>query len=91
MTSLPVINKMISSVQGEWCRLEVNDLGIRDKNASEFGDTDAFNEAKEKGLENYVPLKLVKENKNSKPWFGKQCTDALQIRNSSHLLLTSMQ
>ena len=33
-----------------------NDLCISDKNASEFAD--AFNEAIQKGLENYVSLKL---------------------------------
>ena len=58
-----------------------NDLCISDKNASEFAD--AFNEAIQKGLENYVPFKLTKGNKESNPWFGKQCEDAVREKNKS--------
>ena len=56
------------------------DLCIRGKNASEFAD--AFNEAILKGLENYVPLKSIKRNKDSKPWFARQCADAAREKSN---------
>lgn len=66
-----------------------NDLCIKVKSVSGF--VEIFKGAIHEGLENNVPLKSVRGNKDYKPWFGRNKVEAVCEKKNFQKWFSSLQ